>query len=333
MRGSPCGMRSQLAGACALCVLAVGLGCNRGAPADAAAERTAAARPGGDASPLLELDSAALQRAGIQIVDAAPARFEPEALAFGRVLDPAPVIEAVAAREASLSASSAAQRELQRSEQLARDRQNASAREVEASRASAARARADLQVAEARLAALLPPALARESDLTDLSQQLGRHAAVLIRVDVPRSAGLPQPERGAHLVAYPDLAHELEARLLGPVPAVNPALPGWSFLFLVESAPPPVGAPVRARLRMAGDALDGVSVPSSAVIQYAGRFVVFVAHQGSKFERRPVVARAQSEARWFVSEGLTAGEPIVSAGAQQLLSAQILQARGSADAE
>lgn len=301
--------------------------CDRGVAEPPAGAADAGAAP--PASGLLHLDETSVARAGLELVAAAPASVEPEVDAYGRVLDSAPLGEAVAMRAAARGAQEAAARELRRVELLAGDRQNASARDLEAARAAEARARADGDVAEARVAALWGPARDSAGDLQELARQLARREVGLLRIDVPGGGARPAPEQGAHFRAYPDEGRELAVRLLGPAPDSDPMLPGWSFLFLVTDAPPPVGAPVHGRVRAEGTARSGVRVPETSVLRDGGRLLVFVERGARSFERRSVAAEARSDGTWFVSSGLAAGERVVAAGAQQLLSTEILSASGA----
>jgi hypothetical protein len=315
-----------------LLALLLGLGCDATQP-EAPAQPIADTSGSSAAEALVRLDDESLRRAGVELVAAAPYRFVPEVEAYGRVLDPALAGEAVANREAALAAFETAQRELARVEGLARDAENASAREVEAARAAEARARADLEMAHARVAATLGTALEGVPDLSSLARKLGRREAALIRIDVPGGGIRPRPQEGAHLVAYPDRGGELASRFLGPAPDTDPNLPGWGFLFLVGEDPPPVGTPVRGRLRAAGEPQAGVRVPAAALVRHAGRLFVFVERGAGAFERRAVVAGALPDGGWFVSEGLGEGERVVASGAQALLSAGVLADSGSEESD
>jgi len=281
--------------------------------------------------PLLTLPAEAVERAGIEVAAPAPGRREPELEAYGRVLDPAPIVAAIAEREAARAASDAAQRELARVTALAKGDQNASARDLEASRAASARASSDFAAADARLLGALGAAARDREDLAALSRQLARREVALVRVDAPAGGDRPQPERGARLAAYLARQSELSARYLGPASDTDPALPGWSFLFLVSGEPPPAGSLVRAWLRTESATLSGVTVPASALVREASGTFVFVERAPGSFERRAVAAQALPDGSWFISSGLGAGERVVVTGAQQLLSAQQLGSRGGGE--
>lgn len=320
--------RAALHLAGAFVALLCALGCGNGDSTDAPPPAETSASSSGQAS--VQLDDEAVRRAGIELATVSSQTLEPEVEAYGRVLDPTPVGDAVANVEAARSAAEAADRELRRVEALARDGENASVREVEAARSLTARARADLAMAESRLVGIVGPALARSPELSSLADRLVHREAALVRIDVPGSAARPVPEQGAHLAAYPARDVELASRLLGPTPSSAPLIPGWGFLFLLSDTAPPVGTPVRARLRSTGQRLDGVSVPAEAALWHDGRLFVFVAQGRGGFRRRGVTAHLLSDGSWLVTEGLKVGDRVVVSGAEELLSADLLS-RGSGD--
>jgi membrane fusion protein, heavy metal efflux system len=75
-----------------------------------------------------------------------------------------------------------------------------------------------------------------------------------------------------------------------------------------------IGQSLTARLSK-GISQELVSVPASALVDDAGRPVVFVQHDGEGFERRPVRAGATSGNYVQITEGIQAGERVVSRGA------------------
>jgi hypothetical protein len=283
--------------------------------------------------PALALSAEAVASAGIEVAAATPARREPELEAYGRVLDPTPIVAAIAEREATRAAAEASQRELARVIALAHGDQNASARDLETARAAAARAGSDYSAADARLLGALGATAREREDLASLERQLVRREVALVRVDAPAAGERPEPERGAQLSAYPAARGALETRYLGPASDTDPAVPGWSFLFLVSRDPPPAGSLVRARLSTATASLSGVTVPATALIRDERGAFAFVERVPGTYERRAVAAEALPDGRWFVASGIGEAERVVVAGAQQLLSAERFAAHGETGRE
>lgn len=274
---------------------------------------------------LLHLDADAVTRAGLETFTASESRFERTARGFGRVLDPLPIVDAVAVVEAARAADAAAAAERVRMENLARDEQNASLRDLANARTVAARAQADLAMARARLVAQIGPRLAREPELVDLAARLADGRASLIRIDVSGSEPAPAPERGVTLTTYPpSTSGSIEFRFAGPAAVVDPALPGHALLFLATANAPAAGTTVVADCATADPPAIGVEIPGEALVYHAGEPFVFVERSANTFERRAVETVARDDGSLFVSKGLEPGTRVVAVGAAQLLSAELL---------
>jgi hypothetical protein len=292
-----------------------------------ATHTAAASEPAGGSRLLLRLDPEAVRRVGVELETAVASRYEPELLAYGRALDPAPAVAAVARHLSAVAQADRADRDLRRIEALARGDQNASARELEAARAAASTADADLDATEAAVVALLGAEIAGDPRLPAWTHEMTRRSRALLRVDVPAGSRRPDPAKGAGLRVYPESGAPLRAEYIGPAPAADPMLPGWGFLFWVagDGAPPP-GTPIRAHIRTDGETLQGVDVPATALIREGGAIFVFIARGKGVFERVAIDATSRGDARWFVASGVEPGDRVVVTGAQQLLSAQTFSA-------
>jgi len=112
-----------------------------------------------------------------------------------------------------------------------------------------------------------------------------------------------------------------------PVAQVAPdaALPGDSYLYGVNAEGTRLrpGMAFSAWLRRSGDPVAGVVVPRGAVVRAAGARWVWVRTAADRFTRRELLHARPVEAGWFVTEGLLAGEGVVTAGAQLLLSEEL----------
>jgi hypothetical protein len=273
---------------------------------------------------VLRLDSESVGRAGLETMGAEAARLAPEVMAYGRVLDPNPVIAAVAQRRAARAVSVRAEKELRRIRELARDEQNASERDLDAARVEASRASADLEIAEAGVVGVFGVAPASDPGLDSLMNEITRHVAALIRVDVPANSPRPDPRQGVTISSHPERTGALAVEYLGAAPVADPGFPGWGFLFVAREDPPPAGTPVSAWIRTTGSEMRGVDLPAEALVRHGGRIFVFVKRGEGEFERRSVDARSRGAGRWFITRGVQPGDEVVVAGAQQLLSAQLI---------
>lgn len=305
-------------------VICVGLFLMAGTLANANGSAPSKRAVSGEDGHLIRIDAEAAARSGISTIRVAESRFDSTTRGFGRVLDPLPIVDAIAAVEASGAANAGAEAERRRMERLASDAENASTRDLENARTSAARARADLAMARARLVAQIGPQLARSPDLTDLGARFSDGRASLIRIDVAGSERRPAPERGATLTTYPPSTGPIEAEFVGPAAMIDAALPGHALLFLVTKNAPRPGSLVRADCRTADPTQIGVAIPIGALVYRAGRPSVFVEQGRSEYELRAVEVVVRADGTAFVSQGLTPGESVVDVGAQQLLSAEQL---------
>jgi RND family efflux transporter MFP subunit len=107
---------------------------------------------------------------------------------------------------------------------------------------------------------------------------------------------------------------------LGKPLAVNPVIDPTSrtteIRFALDNRDPrlPIGQAVRLRL-FVGDEESATAIPESAVVDDAGRPVVFVQTGGESFERRPVRLGSAADGYVHVVEGVEPGDRVVHRGA------------------
>ena len=295
----------------ALCAFAA---CERGEPDDNAAG--AAETTAGETVEFEAKGAAAIITA---IAEAAEAPAEIAAL--GRVLDPAALVEVAGALASARIGASAAQRDLDRTQTLARDHANASERELAVVELAAAQARGALAQAQTR--ALASFGTSDAARVADFAAQLARGELALARVELP--AGTPLPgARDAIRVSAPALGiAEREARLIGPAGVLDASLPGPAVLIAITPSPPPIGAALEAHIAL-GAPVRGVWLPESAVLWSEGAPIAFVATADAKFAKRALTLARPLREGYLASAGVEAGERVVTNGAQQLLSSQLV---------
>jgi hypothetical protein len=271
----------------------------------------------------VRLDPGAQERLHLQVVPLAPAAVQPEVKGYGKVLDAAPLsalFTELASAQATLAAS---QNEYQRVKTLAA-RDNASERALEAARAAAERDRLLVQSARERIALSWGRAISDRSDLQDLVRRLAALEDLLVRIDLPAGEALASEPVRAHLASLREEAPPAPAQFLSRAPSTDPQIQGQGFLFLMKNslqlAPE---AAVTGYLELRGEALQGVSIPRSAVVLYQRRTWVYVEVAPQAFERKPVDLAVPVDSGWFVTEGLRPGDRILVSGAQVLLSEEL----------
>jgi hypothetical protein len=271
----------------------------------------------------LVLDSAAVERVGVRTSTLAAGELRPERRGYGLVLDPETLASALFERAAAEAALAASEREYERTRTLRRKDDNASQRELENARAVFRRDAIALEAARSRLLSGFGEALAGSDDLPRLVPELVARHDALVRIDLPGGQlleGLPAAARVAPL-GSPETV--LPARVLGPAPTTDATFRGQGFLLLVEDVSLASGTALEGWLTLPGPARSGVLVPRAALLRHAGGAFVFVETGPHSFERRPVALERPLEDGWFVRGGVTKGEQVVVAGAQQLLSEQL----------
>ena len=302
-----------------LVVAAIAGGC-RPAHDDAAEAEHGAAH--GDA---LAVGADAADRNEIRTAVAEAAAGTTTVAAFGRVLDPLPLVEALHARDAARAVAAAARTEYERVDRLHRDAENASARDLEGARTALAKATTDLADATARLRLAWGP-LADTAD--PLADDLVAGRAALLRIDLPSGVAVSPPPAA---VTFAD-APEKTARVLGPAPTTDPQIQGEGYLALLGDDPPRPGTVVAVMVPRDAAPVAGVAVPADAVVWVDAKPAVYAERAAAgTYERRTVALGPRVDDRWIATAGIRAGERIVVHGAARLLSAEIVGAEPASD--
>ncbi len=273
----------------------------------------------------LQLNAAKRTAAGITLAKPSSAALPPEVTAFGRVLDLAAFVALAGELEVARTSLVASEKAAGRIRELFSAGANASAQSVEAAEAAAARDRVAVASARARLVAGWGRKLA-DTDLKTVASGL-ENGAALVRIDV-LSGDAPAAELKKASVGLFGGGEMMDVEILGVAPSADPQLQGVSLLGLVARHTLPVGAALRVTLTGAGDAAAVLVVPRSGVVYHQGSAWVFVLGEEDTFERKVVTLGRSVGDTVAIASGLEDRDLIVTAGAGQLLSAE-LQAGGA----
>ncbi len=271
------------------------------------------------------------KRAGITLETLKKARFVPTIGAFGRVLDPAPLLRLrgrIAASEAVVSGANAKlaleERQAARARLLYRQRHNVSAADLQKAEQDLAAAESALSAARARRASLLAQAVARwgramAAALREGGEplpQLAAGKAMLVGLSLRPGKVLALPP--AHAAAEDG---RLSLRLVGRVPRMLGGFPGTAFLYEASAEPwLAIGMPVTARL-VDGAPRHGVVVPEAAVVWRGGNAVVFRAVSKDRFQPVLIATGSPMKGGYFVEARLQPGDRVVMNAAGLLLGA------------
>jgi hypothetical protein len=124
------------------------------------------------------------------------------------------------------------------------------------------------------------------------------------------------------------------ATLVSPFPRVDPRIQGRSFLYVApaERGLTP-GMNLLAHLSV-GAQMRGLIVPTSAVVWSEGKAWVYKQTAADRFSRRAVPTDVPVERGFFLAQGFSSGDKVVTRGAQALLSEEmLLHGQGGGDTD
>lgn len=297
----------------------------RGPAAEDHAEATAEKKEelrvqhGTNGETFVKLDAAAQARAGLKLVALAAAELEPELKAYGRVLDPSPLVTALTDIAAARAQLEATKKEAQRLRTLFNQNQNASARALETAEAALQRDELLARAAEVRLKTSWGLAVEKRAFNDGFMQSLVSQESALVRLDLPASQKLEGDPKAARvsLLSAPDRL--LDAEFVGPALTADPQTLSRGFLFLVQAKELSANAALTGWLVLSGPAEKGVIVPRDAIVRHEGEAFVYVQTGAETFVRAELELEHPVEKGWF-TEALKPGTKVVVSGAQQLLS-------------
>lgn len=144
---------------------------------------------------------------------------------------------------------------------------------------------------------------------------LGRMGAgsVLVACDVPEGS-LQYVQLGEQafmsFAALP--GQEVVGRVIELADAVDPTTRTVRVFILLPHAPPTIRPGMFATVRILKTAITAASVPRQAVVVVEGQSYVFVRRDSTTFVRRAVTIAGESGSDFQISEGLSAGEQVVT---------------------
>lgn len=144
----------------------------------------------------------------------------------------------------------------------------------------------------------------------------------LLQVSVPA---------GESLLSLPDTVRlqtgestSVEASLTARLPRTDPRFQGVTLVYRTARKsfdfPAGVNLPV---LLPSGKSITGLNIPATAVVWWQGNAWVYVEISPGQFTRRELAADLPLADGWFVTQGFSVDEAVVSRGAQLLLSQEL----------
>lgn len=285
--------------------------------------------------PTLTLTAALQRQAGIEVRDTQAAPYQNEVAAYGSVLElralagAADTLASANAQRASARARVAASRAaLARARFLFKDDRNFSRAQLQTAETAFETDEANLRAAQVQAGTAAAeadqawgPVLGRSlTSNKPLTASLLQHREVLIQVTLPLGAPMPHPPRTAAIESAG--GNPVEARLVSAAVSTDPRIQGASYFFVAPAAAGLLpGMNVIAHLA-AGAPAQGIAIPASAVVWLQGEAWVYLRTGHDAFSRRKIsTAQPRPDGGYIVTaQALPAGFPLVTAGAQLLLS-------------
>jgi hypothetical protein len=261
-----------------------------------------------------------IEKMGIVTSEARAITSEPEAAGFGVVAAHETIAQAVAELRTAIAAAHQSHSALERSKRLAGTPGAMPADTQETAERQAAADRAALELARQRLSSTFgqnPPW--RNAENSRELSVLASGQTKLVRVTFPLGSiddTTPNSVRLAH-INVTQVGKSWQSNSVWRAPA-DASVPGRSFFAILKSgevsegdhlmAWAPVGAPE-----------SGVLVPAAAALISAGKFWCYIEKEPGTFVRTEFDPGRPTPDGYFVKEGITAGDKIVTASAGQLL--------------
>ncbi|HTF55725.1 MAG TPA: hypothetical protein VK661_00525 [Planctomycetota bacterium] len=290
---------------------------------------------------VITLDHDDVERAGLASEPVVAQSHRKTRLAYGRVLDPAPLAALegeLASAEASLEASKAG---VERLRLLNQDGESVSRKSLESAEAAWRGDDSRVRAARQKLALGWGPLVARldAAGRRDFLERCASGRRALVRVDLVSGEPMEELPSAVRIAVAGREDHPFSADEIAPAPSVDPSLPGGGYFLRVDSETGSLrpGTPVSAWLDLPGEPQSGVVIPRSAVVRFGGKAWAYVQTSPAvaektreQFVRREVAVDQPVEQGWFVTSGFAAGDRVVVTGPQSLMSEELISQTGSA---
>ncbi|HEX2747011.1 MAG TPA: hypothetical protein VHM91_03350, partial [Verrucomicrobiales bacterium] len=213
------------------------------------------------------LSDEAIEHMGLETTALTAASWREHVKAFGRIVDPSPLVALDNERRTAEAALKASEAEAERSRKLFASGENIARKALEMAEAAVAADRIKLQSTERRF--LLEWGSVIDKDRAALIEGLLTGSTVLVRAELA-SASLPDKPFTAVQVVVPGHAGLLEATVLAPAPAVDVRSQAAAWFLKIEkpaqALPPGLSVGVEF---ITGDKDEaGVLIPANAVLHF-----------------------------------------------------------------
>ena len=245
--------------------------------------------------------------------------YSEEASGFGVVVNHETIAQAVAELATAKATERLSRSSLSRAQKLDGTPGAVSADVEEAAAQKAEVDAAALTLTSRRLSSTLgmnPPW--KNGDKDAILQDLAAGKIKLVRVTFPLGAlsgGTPARLRAAHIGAKPGTGWKMNVVWDAPADAT---VPGRSFFALLKGSDAGEGERLQVWAPI-GESVAGVVIPAAAAVMSDGKFWCYVEKKPGAFARVELDTGRPTADGYFVTEGVGAGDKVVTAAAGQLL--------------
>jgi hypothetical protein len=272
-----------------------------------------------DAAEGVTLTPEQVEKLGIATQPAQALDYSEEAAGFGVVVNHESIAQAVAELATAKATERLSRSSLSRAQKLDGTPGAVSADVEEAAAQKAEVDAAALTLTSQRLSSALgmnPPW--KNGDKDAILQDLAAGKIKLVRVTFPLGAlsgGAPARLRAAHIGAKPGTGWKLNVVWDAPADAT---VPGRSFFALLKDSDAGEGERLQVWAPI-GESAAGVMIPAAAAVMSDGKFWCYVEKKPGAFARVELDTSRPTADGYFVTEGVGAGDKVVTAAAGQLL--------------
>lgn len=161
---------------------------------------------------------------------------------------------------------------------------------------------------------------ATNPEKSQLLQNLISYQEVLIQITLPFDAAEPSPNSSIMIAPTAAPEQSIRAQFLSRAPTSSATIQGKTYFYHAKTKDLRTGMQVTAISTNSAKVNDGVIIPNSAIIWYAGKSWVYKKTAADKFSRIPVATDIETGNGWFYRGNLKPNDEVVTSGAQLLLS-------------
>ena len=156
-----------------------------------------------------------------------------------------------------------------------------------------------------------------------LFRQLLERKQVLLRISLPSERRLPDSTQRIRISPAGDRQQAQDAKRISPAPLTDETTQGETWFFITDSTRLRTGMRLDAWIEQGDGPMSGVILPLNAIVWRDGHPWAYVRRGPESFSRRPIGEHHELKQAWFVTQGFSAADEVVIAGAQMLLSEEL----------